>query len=555
MITLHITSADGESFNHPIKGDSLIIGRAEISDLKLHDRFLSRRHTRLYREGGVWMIEDLGSRNGTWLNAEKIESPSALQNGDFIRISSSSIVVHDSTAPVLNEEAEGVFPVEQAIFRPAAQFMIDTQNPFPAEKSRNTSDLQRYAERLRILNEVHQALGHSISLDELLELILDRVFDHLQPEQGAISLKGADGRLYRAAERSLPNIASGFVHSARLTREVAGKGLAALVLDARTDERFASSESLLEAGVRSLVAAPFLHQDGPLGMIVLRSTAAVRQFSEGDMELLVSLASVASLRIHNVALAEEAAEKRRLEKEMVLARRIQNALLPDHLPEVSGYEIHGENIPSRVVSGDYYAVFERREGCECVLLVADVSGKGIGASILTGYLEALSSAPIEEGLDPGEVFTCVSRSLYQRTPAEKYATEFLAVLDPATGTVRYANAGHNPAILLRGTGEAESLTSTGMPLGLFPEEEHGTEERVLAPADTLIIFTDGITEAANRGEEEYGRERLVDVCRRHRHLPVPELAAAINKDLDSFVDSVPFDDDRTIVILRRHPEE
>jgi sigma-B regulation protein RsbU (phosphoserine phosphatase) len=101
----------------------------------------------------------------------------------------------------------------------------------------------------------------------------------------------------------------------------------------------------------------------------------------------------------------------------------------------------------------------------------------------------------------------------------------------------------------------ESLTSTGMPLGLFPEEQHGTEERVLDPADTLIIFTDGITEAANHGEEEYGSERLVDVCRRHRHLPVPELAAAIKEDLDAFVENVPFEDDRTIVILRRLPEE
>jgi pSer/pThr/pTyr-binding forkhead associated (FHA) protein len=144
MITLHITSADGEFFDHTIEGDSLVIGRSEASDLMLHDRFLSRRHTRLYQEGGVWMIEDLGSRNGTWINGAKVEGPTAIRNGDHIRISATSILVHDSAAPALDDEAEGDISGEQTLFRSAAELVQATQSPFPNDLSRTRDDLQRY---------------------------------------------------------------------------------------------------------------------------------------------------------------------------------------------------------------------------------------------------------------------------------------------------------------------------------------------------------------------------------------------------------------------------
>lgn len=288
-------------------------------------------------------------------------------------------------------------------------------------------EVRRYAERLKLINDVHRSLGQSIELGELLKLILERVFDHLQPEQGAIFLK-RDGELELAATRSLPGVDGDFVTSRSLQREVAEKGMAALVLDVESDERFASAQSILFSGIQSLVAAPLLDAEGPLGMIALSSRVGVRKFAEEDMELLVSLASVAALCLRNVALAAEAAERHRLEQELVLGRRIQKALLPEQLPEVEGFELFAHNIPSRGVSGDYYVIVERDEGRECVLMVADVSGKGIAASILTASLEALAAGPIDDGLPPHEICRRLSRLLHQRTPPEKYATALLAVL-------------------------------------------------------------------------------------------------------------------------------
>ncbi len=326
---------------------------------------------------------------------------------------------------------------------------------------------------------------------------------------------------------------------------------AALVLDAQTDERFNEAMSLLDAGVRSLVAAPLLDPDGALGLIVLGSRLTMRQFEEEDMELLASLASVAAMRIRNVHLAEEAAERKRLEQEVALAREIQVGLLPDHLPEVPGWDIVAGNIPSRGVSGDFFKVEMRHDNSEVVLMLSDVSGKGIAASLLTASLEALSAGPIHDGVAVEDVFRSVSHLLFERTPPEKYATSFLASVEPGTGKLRYCNAGHNPGLLLRADGSTEWLESTGMPLGILPEGVFTAGEENLAVGDTLVLYTDGITEPENPEEEEYGEERLREICVKTRPEPVGEIMAAIEKNLYEFARGVPFPDDRTLLLIRR----
>ena len=180
----------------------------------------------------------------------------------------------------------------------------------------------------------------------------------------------------------------------------------------------------------------------------------------------------------------------------------------------------------------------RDEGRECVLMVGDVSGKGI-------------AVPIEDGLPPNEICARLSRLLFSRTPPEKYATAFLAILEPASGILRFTNAGHNPALVVRASGEVEQLGPTRMPIGLMPDGVFEAGEVSIGDGDTLILYTDGITEAADPDEEEYGIERLTEVCVRHRDADLSGLAAAIANDLEDFVRGEPFPDDRTLVMARR----
>jgi phosphoserine phosphatase RsbU/P len=550
MLKLQVSPSQGPPFEVAADRDELVIGRSMSSDVAINDRFLSRHHARLRRAGESWLIEDLGSRNGTFVNGVRVDSATAVRAGDIITMSASVIRVfeHGRQPP-----PAGPFDLsaEASLLKPASELLsISTMLP-NADDDPTGGSVRRQAQRLRILNEVHQALAESIALDELLDLILDRVFDHLRPEKGAIYLKAANGELFRAAERPVGLANDQFTLSTSLCREVVDKGMAALVHDVEADARFAEAASLLDSGVRSLAAAPLIHAAGTLGMIVVSTSARRRVFSEDDLELLTSLASVAGLRIRNVALTEESAERRRLQEEVALARQIQMSLIPDQLPDVAGYELYGGNEPSRGVSGDYFEVMERLDARECVLFIADVSGKGIAASLLTAYIEALSSAPIEDGLSPEAVFARVSRRLFRRTPLERFATALLAVLDPADATIRFANAGHNPALLLRADGSTEQLAATGMPLGLMPAAEYTSTELEIRPGDLLVLYTDGIVEAMDPDDQEYDIHRLEELCRRHAGEPLPAIAEALERELTDFVRSVPFADDRTLVMLRR----
>ncbi len=543
---LEITPAEGPPFDRLLQEESLVIGRASTSDLVLADPFLSRHHARLFHKDGELMIEDLGSRNGTQLNKVDIVGPTVVRSGDVVRVSGSQISFFDDSASSDDQQRSDL---GATILRSASELLRDSDTGVAPDLVEGEVALRAYANRLKRINEIHEGLSRSLHSEELLELILERAFELLRPEQGVIFLRDPRGEYQRAASRG--GVDSKAPLSRALIEQVCVKGMALVALDAASDERFAGAESIIMSGMRSLVAAPLLDAEGSLGMIVLSSRAAQREFSAEDMQFLVSLASIAALKLRNVALTVEAVERRKLDADLALARRIQESLLPAGLPVVPGFELFALNVPSRGVSGDYFQVVSRAGGAECALLIADVSGKGIPAAIVTASLEALTTGPIEDGLDPAEIFRVVSRRLFRRTPPEKYATAFLCVVDVASGALTYTNAGHNPAILVRATGESQHLAASGMPLGLVVSADYSSDRATLGPGDTLVIYTDGITETENQDEEQYGLDRLDGLVREHRHLDPSALGAEINRDLEQFAAGVPVADDRTFIVAKR----
>jgi serine phosphatase RsbU (regulator of sigma subunit) len=549
-LVLRVEPHLGEAFTHEVTGDSLVFGRSSKADLVVPDRYMSRLQARLYREGEGWLIEDLSGRHTTLLNGKALAGPGRVAPGDLISMSDTRVYVELPGAPARAAPRDTV-DTGQTLFRPAAALLAE-------DAGRNVRDsdaaaLRHHTNRLRLLNEFHRALAAPITLAALLELVLDRAFADLRPEEAVVFLRQTDGSFARVAQRRLPGLGGDFLYSRSLAREVTEKGLAALVEDASADDRFNKAESIMGSGIRSIVAAPLLDSEGCPGLIVLNSRIQVRRFSENDMEELVSLAAAAAMRIRNIKLAEDAAKRAVLEKELALARQIQMTLLPAELPAVPGFELKASNIPTRAVSGDLYQVQMRREGRECVVLLVDVSGKGMAASLLTASLEALAAGPIEVGHAPDGICSRLSRRLYARTSAERYATGFVAVLHTDSGRFCYTNAGHNPALLLRASGEHEELKATGVPLGLLPTGEYEREERSLGPGDLVVMYTDGVTEAANPAGEEYGLDRLLALSRAHMAGGVERLADALQSELEAFAAGVPFGDDRTFVLLRRVP--
>lgn len=557
---LHVVSGQMEPLDREVDRDPFIIGRSSTADLSVSDRFMSRQHTRLFRRGEELLVEDLGSHNGTLLNGSPVVEPVPMGSGDILTISSTTVTLRTG-AP--GEAAAPPRPPERTIsdlgvtrIKKDATMLLSMAEPSRTdeESGGEEPELRRYAERLKLMIDVNAALGTSITRTETLELILDRLFDHLRPEQAVILLH-EDGEYLPAARRSVRAVADkDFFYSRSLVREVVEERVALMVSDAAEDERFAAAESILASGISTLLAAPLLTSESEevLGIIVLSSRVHVRPFTEEDLELLGSLAAVAALRVRNFELLEEAAERRRLEGELKLARRIQEALLPKDLPEIEGYGLLARNAASRGVSGDYYTVLERGERSECVLVVADVAGKGMAASLLTASLEALTAGPIEDGMPPEEICNRVSRLLFARTPPEKYATAFVGVLEVATATLRYTNAGHYPSpFLVHDDGEVEPLGPTGVPIGVLGAATYEAVEVRIEPGDLLVVSTDGIIEAADPDDEEFGLERFEAVCRDARGDGLETLADAVEEALEGFVRGVPYADDRTLVMLQR----
>ena len=539
---LLITPPKGSSFKWELQEDEVVVGRSSSADLTVHDGAMSRRHARFFHEKGTWFVEDLESKNGSSVNGEALHGRQALRIGDRIITGTTALRVAESRE---EDRRSQLCQDTQTIFRSAAEILDGVQSKGEPD---DIESLRRKAGRLQILHDVNIALAKPISQEELLNHILERVFSELHPEQGAIFLKAGSESFTCAAFRGGSILEVQRLCSRNLREEVLGKERGALVNDTSLDERFRDSQSLIDAGVRSFLAAPLLGPDGALGMIVLCSKARDRVFGEEDMELLVSLSSIAALRLRNLRLVQLETENQR---NLTLARKIQVALLPKTLPEISGYSIHAGNIPSLGISGDFYKVVSRGGGKEVLFLLADASGKGIGASLLTGVFESLSAAPIENGWPPEEIVETVSRLLWARTDAEKYATAVLVVLEPESGRLRWVNAGHPPGFLVRRDGTCENLDSTGLPVGLFPEQKYQVGQALMGPEDTVCLYSDGITEAENQEEEEFGISRLRDFCLSHRLEEPNRLAGQIEGELERFSNGVPFADDRTVVIFRR----
>lgn len=540
-LRLRVDTADGRRVEQEVPGETLVVGRSSRAGLVLPDPAVSREHARLFREDDAWFVQDLGSQFGTRVNGEQITAARRLAHGDSIGLGGSTLVVD------LGFLTAAPAPEDSTFYRSAREVLTGSSGVAGSE----STGTRRTGERLRVLMEVNQALAGSISLEELLDLVLDRAFELLRPQEAAIFLRDGAGNDVCAARRSTSERASRPMHSRSLLHEVIDKGMAAQVVDAASDERFAESKSLLVSGLRSLLAAPLLDPQGALGMIVVGASLGVRSFGTEDLELLVALAAVAAIRIRNVRLVGEAMERQKLEQELRFARQIQVALLPSKPPEVPGIELYGRNLPSRGVSGDFYTLAVRKDGAECVVFVADVSGKGIAASLLTASLEALSAVPLAAGEAPDRVFETVAGLLFDRTPPERFATAFLAVLDVTSGSLSFVNAGHTAAILLRANGEPVLLKSNGVPLGLLPDAKYRAGLAALQPGDSLMVYSDGLTEATDPGGEEFGVTRLVEAFQRHRALPLSELARSIEAELDTFVRGTPYDDDRTLVLVRR----
>lgn len=529
---------------------ALTLGRASTNDVFLPDRTLSRVHARIDRHDSGVVLTDLGSRNGTQVNGLRIEQPVRLGPGDRIVLGETAIEVSDASL-------SGTRVLIDVAADRGERTMISTTGPVTrlrrpaAREVDDAAELKRLATSLQILNEVSLALLTDIPPSELSSLILEKLFSYLEPDRGLLMLRDGRGELRPEAVRFADGIDPSDIRLSRtLVDEVTEAGHGVLMIDTATDSKLGAADSIRLSGITSCIAAPLCVEEEVIGLVYLEARLGRKSFTEEDLRLLTSLANTAAIKIQNLRLQEEAAAKQRIEREMALAWEVQRRLFPEEAPELDRTELFGRTQPSRTVSGDYYDFFVRDDGTVDVV-VADVCGKGMAASILAASVQSAFQAWAGERFAPGRLAARLNDLVCRRTSPEKFITAILALYDPGTGSLVFANAGHNPAILLRADGTHELLGAQGPPLGLFPGTAYAAEARKLGAGDLLVMYTDGVTEAANRDEEEFGLDRLVAVVKEAASRPVADVEAAIGEGLAAFAAGVPFHDDRTVVVLRR----
>ncbi len=521
--------------------DSIVVGRSSSADVHVSDRYLSRKHVRLYREPDGWYVEPLSTRSPTLLNGTAVGGPTRVSPGDVLRLADTTVHIapSESTPPRGDQGPDG----GSKVFCPAASLLdVQTETTDPATLERQTS-------RLALLNEVHRALARPISLEDLQDLVLDRAFAHLTPEEGLLYLRRPDGALYLAAVRRVPGLDVEPFHSRSLEEEVVDRGLAALVQDASVDDRFSEAKSIVSSGVRSIVAAPLLGPDGCLGMIVLHSRVRERQFSEEDMAILVSLGAAAALRLNNIALAEEAAERRLLDRELSLAHEIQMGMLPTEFPERAELDVGATLQPARAVGGDLYDVVA--DGNRVWFLAGDVSGKGVGAALFMAVTRTLFRAIVPSATSMSDLCARMNQELARDNEKSMFVTAFAGCLDLANGHVEFVNAGHMPPVRLGADGEVEILEAApGLPLGAMGSYSYVPQHLTLRPGDALFLYTDGITEAENEAREQFSVPRLLDTLREVVAAPSVDVVAAVIAAVRAHAGETPPSDDLTALALR-----
>lgn len=556
MFYLYLTAPGMAAQKFPLDKPVTTIGRSSANDLPIADKMLSRQHARIVKDSdGGLTVEDLGSRNGTFLNGERLVSLQPLRSGDRITVGGVTLKVEsESTTRVRIDEAAGIEdPLDNTILKASAELLrqpTETDPKLPAEQ------LSKLIDSLRVVNELTMALLRDISVDELLKFLMDKVFETLMPDRAVVLLRStASGELIPAVVRVAEGISAEDIRlSKTLIAAVVEKKNGLLLMDTATvtPSGVSLADSIRLSGIKSVLAAPLENEGDVVGLIYVDCRMGHKSFEEADLRLLTSLANVAAAKIQNARLMAENAEKRQMDREFALAREIQQRLLPDSPPDVPGYELYGSNVASRQVSGDYFDFRKRSDG-KVYAAIADVCGKGVGPALLMASLQASFHAWADESVPVPEMTGRLSEAISRRTGPDRFITFFLVLLDPASGEIEYTNAGHNPGLLLHANKSVEELASHGLPLALFPGKPYGSSRFVLEPGEFLCLYTDGVTEANDPEGDEYGLTRLKDFLTGELGRAPEEIETGLARALELHAAGEPFADDRTFVMVRRLP--
>lgn len=417
-----------------------------------------------------------------------------------------------------------------------------------------TGDAEKDRRNVQILLDSVEELYGLRSLDELMRSAVDRAIRVTGAERGMLLLTDAEGVLKTRVARSSAHedLPLDTRYSGTVVAKVSSSGEASLTMDTADEHTGSLSDSILAMRLLSVMGVPLPIKGRSLGVLYVDSTAKVKEFTQSDFSVFQALGGLIALAVENARLLAEKAEQERIKRELLVAAKIQERLLPSDIPQPEGFDIAGTNWPCDETSGDYFDVIPFNDG-RLALVIGDVSGHGLGPALIMASTRALLHSSLATRPDLADVVHTINVYLERDIPANAFMSFFLACLDPEARKFEYVSAGHNPPLLRMPDGTIHELERTGPVLGVLPEATYTVSDPyTLASGTVLMLYTDGIFEAGDPAGEMYGEDRLRNSFAAHAASgePAEAILDGVLADLTAFVGAQALDDDVTCLIVR-----
>ena len=564
------TEQDGERSSDESKFELVsgetTIGRHPDCGIVVDAGAVSRMHAKVINDGSGHYLEDMSSRNGTFLNGQLISGSALLKEGDRIRISDVEFVFDSGVEP---EDVPDLFKGGEACNGTNFGVMMYDENE-TAQLSGSGSAKVEYRSsadglkmsatpeaKLEALMQINRNLGNVLAIEDVLPKVLESLFDIFpSADRGFVVMLTESGDLVPrwVKTRGAHDETETLRISRTIIREVMSSGEAILSIDASDDERFDSSQSIADFSIRSMICAPLKDADGnAFGALQIDSTQGGGQFMEEDTDLLSGVAAQAGIVINNARMHEAALKQKEVQQDLKLATEVQQAFLPDCEPVGTGYRVRSFYQAANHIGGDYFDYIEMGDG-RIGVVVADVVGHGVAAAMFMAKLSAETRFCLAREPDVAQAIVQLNDRM-SRLQVERFITFLLVVIDPASECVTIVNAGHMPPIVRASKdsaicepGEEES----GLPIAIDSGMDYEAVEHPMNVGDIAVLYTDGIDEAMDADDQLFGIERV-------RQLTAEGGDAEVVKDRivkevrDHIGDAAPFDDMCLVVIERMQP--
>lgn len=505
----------GERFR--LVEERTVIGRHPACDLVLDVSSVSRQHAAITMVGTMAFIEDLRSRNGTTVNGKPFEGKRLLEDGDEVQICDQRLRFSSnmplSADRVLSDSALGLGAeiVESGIGDSVIVSQVEVSRPSSAD------DVGALAEvKLRAMRGLNRAIGASLSLGEVLPRLLDGLFEIFpNAERGFVLLTDSKSkRLVLRARKQRGRVETGPLKlSLSLMDRVVQSRRAILSADTTNDSRFKLNDSVADCRILSVMCVPFIGSDGSvLGVVQIDSQELRHVFGKEDLDVLAGIAGQLTQAIEQALAHDDRINREQLKRDLELAHRVQQGLLPARPPEIPGYEVFDYYEPAHQIGGDFFGYVPLPDGRMAIVL-ADVSGKGVSAALVMATLSADVRYCLAIERDVAQAVSRINESFCRSGWDDRFATLVVAVLDPLAHRLSIVNAGHLPVFLrdVAGTVRTVGAEESGLPLGVDPEHAYLGVDVDFDRGSTLVLYTDGISEAMDHEQRTYGLGRLMRI--------------------------------------------